>query len=106
MAEQKYLKRKNKSKQTQKRWPDSEITFKELQSLDTSYESMSTGISFLFVILTMILGLFSLIGVLLISLIVYLADEEIQMLFEIPEVDSRIFRLELRESTVLIPFFI
>jgi hypothetical protein len=54
----------------------------------------------------MILGLFSLIGVLLISLIVYLADEEIQMLFEIPEVDSRIFRLELRESTVLIPFFI
>jgi len=54
----------------------------------------------------LIASLFSIIGILIISTVVYFAEEEVQLLFEIPEVDSRVFRLELREQTVIIPFIV
>ena len=62
--------------------------------------------SFLLSILWLIASLFSIIGILIISTVVYFAEEEVQLLFEIPEVDSRVFRLELREQTVIIPFIV
>ena len=45
-------------------------------------------------------------GVLLVSVLVYFADDEIQLLHELSGESSQIFRQELRESKVLIPFLI
>ena len=45
-------------------------------------------------------------GVLLVSVLVYFADDEIQLLHEFSGENSQIFRQELRESKVLIPFII
>ena len=53
----------------------------------------------------MILLLFILFGILVISAIVFYADEEIDILHEMPDVDSSIFKHELREFFTLIPFF-
>ena len=45
-------------------------------------------------------------GVLLISLLVYLADEEIQLLHELSGESANIFKQDLREGKVLFPFLI
>ena len=57
-------------------------------------------------IITLVLSLLSLVAVVLITTFVYLAGDEIQLLFELPEVDSRIFRQELTQTPVLISFLI
>ena len=45
-------------------------------------------------------------GVLLVTLLVYFADDEVQLLHELSGESSQIFRQELRESKVLLPFII
>ena len=50
--------------------------------------------------------MFCIMGVLLVSVLVYFADDEIQLLHELSGESSQIFRQELRESKVLIPFII
>ena len=50
--------------------------------------------------------MFCIMGVLLVSVLVYFADDEIQLLHELSGESSQIFRQELRESKVLIPFLI
>lgn len=50
--------------------------------------------------------MFCIMGVLLVSVLVYFADDEIQLLHELSGENSQIFRQELRESKVLIPFLI
>ena len=52
----------------------------------------------------MIMLLFVLFGILVISAIVWYADEEIDILHEMPDVDSSLFKHELREFFTLIPF--
>jgi len=46
-------------------------------------ESLRTAYLFIFTIITMIASLFCLMGVLLVSLLVYLAAEEVELLHEI-----------------------
>ena len=55
-------------------------------------------------IAAMIMLLFILFGILVISAIVLYADEEIDILHEMPDVDSSLFKHELREFFTLIPF--
>ena len=50
--------------------------------------------------------MFCIMGVLLVTVLVYFADDEVQLLHELSGESSQIFRLELRESKVLIPFII
>jgi hypothetical protein len=54
----------------------------------------------------MIASMFCIMGILLVSVLVYFADDEIQLLHELSGESSQIFRQELRESKVLIPFII
>ena len=74
--------------------------------MDLDFESTQTGYLYLGLILTLILSLLCIITVLVISSLAYMADEELQLLFEMPEIDSRIYRQELREIKVLLPFCI
>ena len=53
---------------------------------------------------TMILLLFILFGILIITFVVLIADEEIEILHEMPDVDSSIFRHELSELWTFFPF--
>lgn len=57
-------------------------------------------------IITLVLSLLSLVAVVLVTLFVFLAGDEIQLLFDLPEVDSRIFRQELTQTPVLISFLV
>jgi hypothetical protein len=52
------------------------------------------------------MGLFCLCSVLLISSLVFLAGDEVEILHDLESFDSRIFRFELNEIVVLIPFVI
>ena len=58
----------------------------------------------MFNIAFMILLMFVLLGILVITLLVYLADDEVEMLIEIPDIDSSIFKHELREVFTFVPF--
>ena len=44
------------------------------------------------------------IGIILINLLVYAAEEDIDILKALPEVDTRVFEQELREPMVFVPF--
>ena len=68
------------------------ITKQQLSQLDTDYESPRTGCFFLLMILTLIASLMAMMCIVVVTSIVYLADDEIQLLFEMPEVDARIFK--------------
>ena len=59
---------------------------------------------FIFNIAAMIALLFILFGILVISAIVLYADEEIDILHEMPDIDSSLFRHELRQFFTFIPF--
>ena len=72
------------------------ITKQQLKQLNTEYESTKSGVYFLFVIVSLIACLLCLLTVLVVTSIVYLAgEEEMQILFEMKDIDSRMFRLEL-----------
>jgi len=53
------------------------LTFEDLMTLDTSSETEKTAILFLFKILMMMVSLFCSIGIIIISLIVYFAEDEV-----------------------------
>ena len=77
-----------------------------MKELGDSQESLRTAYFFIFSIVMMIASMFCIMGVLLVSVLVYFADDEIQLLHELSGESSQIFRQELRESKVLIPFII
>ena len=52
----------------------------------------------------MILMMFVLFGILMISFIVWMADEEIDILHEMPDIDSSIFKHNISELYTLLPF--
>ena len=54
----------------------------------------------------MILGLFVLFGIVVVTFLVYLAGDEVMILHETPGVNSSIFRQELNELLVMVPFMI
>lgn len=54
----------------------------------------------------MIASLFCIMGIILVSLIVYFADDEIELLHELSGESASIFKQELREIKVLLPFMI
>ena len=72
--------------------------------MDTDYESSQTGYSFLFLICTLIANLLIAIGIVLVSVLVFAAEEEIEVLRALPEVDTRVFEQEVREPAVFVPF--
>ena len=74
--------------------------------LDTSSETEKTALLFLFKILTMMISLFCSIGIVIISLIVYFAEDEVELLHEISNGGSNILKQELSEMAVLVPFII
>ena len=58
----------------------------------------------MFNIATMILLMFILFGILVITVVVWIASDEVEILHEMPEVDSSIFKHELSEWFTLVPF--
>jgi len=76
------------------------------QVLDTSFESDRTAYLFIFNICMMILGLFVIFGIVIITAVVWYAKDEIQILHEAEEIDSSIFKQELNELLVLMPFIL
>ena len=58
----------------------------------------------MFNIITMILLMFILFGILVITLVVWIAGDEVEILHELPDVDSSIFKHELSEWFTLGPF--
>lgn len=57
---------------------------------------------FICLVLMMVLNLFWIMGVFLISLIVYWVPEEVELLHSLEEIDSAIFHLEIRDKFVLV----
>lgn len=55
-------------------------------------------------IVMMIFVIFALFGTLVITMIVWYAGDEIEMLHETPEVDSTLFLHELSRAVTLVPF--
>ena len=49
--------------------------------------------------------LFVLFGILLISFVVWMIDEEMEVLYEMPEVDTSLFKHNITELYTLLPFF-
>ena len=58
----------------------------------------------MFNIASMILLLFILFGILVITVVVWIAGEEVEILHEMPDIDSSIFKHELSEWFTLVPF--
>ena len=54
----------------------------------------------------MVLNMFCLAGILFVSLIVYIAGEEIELLHDLPEFSCLVFKQDISELVVLMPFLI
>jgi phosphoglycerol transferase MdoB-like AlkP superfamily enzyme len=54
----------------------------------------------------MVLNMFCLAGILFVSFIVYIAGEEIELLHDLPEFSCLIFKQDISELVVLLPFVI
>ena len=61
----------------------SKLTYDEVKELGDSQESLRTAYLFIFTIIMMIASMFCIMGVLLVSVLVYFADDEIQLLHEL-----------------------
>ena len=72
------------------------LKYRDIKHVDWSQESRRTAFLFIFNIAAMIALLFILFGILVISAIVLYADEEIDILHEMPDIDSSLFKHELR----------
>ena len=78
-------------------------TFTESEVLDIcsiATDSKRTGFLFLSVILTLITNLFFLTSVFFLTFIVWFADEEIDVLHEMENIDSKIFYLHFQDPLV------
>ena len=80
------------------------IKYRDLENIDWSLESTKTTYLFIFNIAAMILLMFVLFGILLISFIVWMLDDEVEILHEMPEVDTSLLRHNISEILTFIPF--
>jgi hypothetical protein len=77
MAEEKFN-RKKRGLSNKRLKQSSVLTFEEIRELGDSHnESLRTAYFFIFTIITMIASMFCIIGILLISMLVFFADDEI-----------------------------
>ena len=72
----------------------------EIASLPNIDSSRTTGL-LMCMILMLVLDLFWVLCTVMISLIVFFADDEVEMLHEMENFDSKVFRLHLGEPIVL-----
>lgn len=77
------------------------ISYADLQETDLTGENNKTVILFVVCLVLMIAAIFLLMGVCMVSLLVYAADDEIQLLHEMAEVDSSIFKHGLTSLVTL-----
>ena len=80
------------------------IKYQDLENIDWSLESTKTTYLFIFNIAAMILLMFVLFGILLISFIVWMLDDEVEILHEMPEVDTSLLKHNISEILTFIPF--
>lgn len=60
-----------------------ELTYEEIKEIGDSQESLRTAYLFIFTIIMMIASMFCIMGVLLVTVLVYFADDEVQLLHEL-----------------------
>ena len=80
------------------------VRYRDLENIDWSSESSKTTYLFIFNIVSMLLMMFVLFGILLITWIVWMLDDEIEMLHEMPEIDTSLFKHNISEIFTFIPF--
>ena len=80
------------------------LKYRDLENIDWSLESTKTTYLFIFNIGSMILLMFVLFGILLISFIVWMLDDEMEILHEMPEVDTSLLKHNISEILTFIPF--
>ena len=71
------------------------VSMADLEKLDLQNESSKTSYLFIINLVTMVISILVLLGILIITLVVYFADSDIQLLHEMKDVDSSIFKHEL-----------
>ena len=80
------------------------VKYRDLENIDWSLESTKTTYLFVFNIAAMILLMFVLFGIMLITFIVWMLDDEMDVLHEMPEVDTSLFKHNISEILTFIPF--